>query len=474
MASKGEQPSRRPRRVRPSSPGATRRPGVKEDIQMVDKGPAKFRPMNVVVAKSSQAEKFFAERRGLPGGEEANPEVIAPGVPPAPSHDLRFHGGRTLANLTFTDLYVGGTQSWNQSDIQNIDTALAAAMADADLNNVIRQYFGNQPITSTFKPSQVLQGAKPAAFSQGDVENLASQLHADGRLKGFDLTSTVFNFMLPSGTVLNTNAAPTGGAGEWRATSESNPAEPESEVSSLQGLGGYHGSVHATNGETVYYAVGVYSERRSDGTVNGIVAFDKPWKNVVATFYHELNEARTDADVEDAIKAGNNPSGSKFLGWMSRQGEECGDFPVFEVGRKLGLVMRQVQLTNGTGTVPVQFQYSNAVHGPEGPIAAPHAAPPGIRLRRLRSRRLRLLHVFRALRARRARLRRALWASRMGRRRVLREQETALFRGAEIKGAFRRRRRLVRALLRVHAKRRRVLRAICRQELAMLWLRRRA
>jgi len=52
---------------------------------MVDKGPAKFRPMNVVVAKSSQAEKFFAERRGLPGGEEANPEVIAPGVPPAPS-----------------------------------------------------------------------------------------------------------------------------------------------------------------------------------------------------------------------------------------------------------------------------------------------------------------------------------------------------------------------------------------------------
>jgi hypothetical protein len=444
---------------------------VKEDIQMVDKGPAKFRPMNVVVAKSSQAEKFFAERRGLPGGEEANPEVIAPGVPPAPSHDLRFHGGRTLANLTFTDLYVGGTQSWNQSDIQNIDTALAAAMADADLNNVIRQYFGNQPITSTFKPSQVLQGAKPAAFSQGDVENLASQLHADGRLKGFDLTSTVFNFMLPSGTVLNTNAAPTGGAGEWRATSESNPAEPESEVSSLQGLGGYHGSVHATNGETVYYAVGVYSERRSDGTVNGIVAFDKPWKNVVATFYHELNEARTDADVEDAIKAGNNPSGSKFLGWMSRQGEECGDFPVFEVGRKLGLVMRQVQLTNGTGTVPVQFQYSNAVHGPEGPIAAPHAAPPGIRLRRLRSRRLRLLHVFRALRARRARLRRALWASRMGRRRVLREQETALFRGAEIKGARRRRRRLVRALLRVHATRRRVMRTLRRQELAMLWLR---
>jgi hypothetical protein len=37
-----------------------------------------------------------------------------------------------------------------------------------------------------------------------------------------------------------------------------------------------------------------------------IVVFDQPWKNVVATFYHELNEARTDADVEDAIRAGND------------------------------------------------------------------------------------------------------------------------------------------------------------------------
>jgi len=40
--------------------------------------------------------------------------------------------------------------------------------------------------------------------------------------------------------------------------------------------------------------------------VNGIPVFDEPWKNVVATFYHELNEARTDADVEDAIRAGND------------------------------------------------------------------------------------------------------------------------------------------------------------------------
>jgi hypothetical protein len=35
-------------------------------------------------------------------------------------------------------------------------------------------------------------------------------------------------------------------------------------------------------------------------------------------------------------------------------------------------VFKEVTVSDGSGTVPVQFQYSNAVHGPEGPIAAPH------------------------------------------------------------------------------------------------------
>jgi hypothetical protein len=93
---------------------------------------------------------------------------------------------------------------------------------------------------------------------------------------------------------------------------------------------------------------------------------------VVATFYHELNEARTDPDVEDAIRAGNDPNATKFLGWTSKQGEECGDFPVFEAN-PLSQVFQEVKLTDGSGTAPVQFQYSDAVHGPEGPINKPDA-----------------------------------------------------------------------------------------------------
>ena len=83
-----------------------------------------------------------------------------------------------------------------------------------------------------------------------------------------------------------------------------------------------------------------------DGTSNGIPVFDQPWKNIVATFYHELNEARTDPDVEDAIKAGNDPDGANFLGWVSQQGEECGDFPVFEAN-PLTLVFKEVPLADG-------------------------------------------------------------------------------------------------------------------------------
>jgi hypothetical protein len=35
-------------------------------------------------------------------------------------------------------------------------------------------------------------------------------------------------------------------------------------------------------------------------------------------------------------------------------------------------VFQEVELTDNSGTVPIQFMYSDAVHGPEGPIAQAH------------------------------------------------------------------------------------------------------
>jgi hypothetical protein len=84
---------------------------------------------------------------------------------------------------------------------------------------------------------------------------------------------------------------------------------------------------------------------------------------VVATFYHELVEARTDADVEEGRVA-----------WVNNQfpSEEIGDIPMSLAGANLGKVMKEVPLSDGSGTVPIQLMWSNAVGGPEGPIPAPH------------------------------------------------------------------------------------------------------
>jgi hypothetical protein len=38
------------------------------------------------------------------------------------------------------------------------------------------------------------------------------------------------------------------------------------------------------------------------------------------------------------------------------------------------LVMREVPLADGSGMVPIQLMWSNAVAGPEGPISRPHPA----------------------------------------------------------------------------------------------------
>jgi len=326
---------------------------------MASKGKSsKWRPMNVHVRHGSRAEKRYRARADRPLKE---PAAIAPGISPTPAHDLRFRGGKVLADLTFTNFYLGGAAAWTASDVQSVDRALAAAMSDHGLNNVMVQYFRSMP-TSTFKPSHVLPGTPPKKFSQGDVEKLVASLFGMGSLNGFKFPATVFNFMLPRGSVLNDNSKASGGKQEAARQRTRVPDDEQSD--SLHGLGGYHGSVHLGSA-TVYYAIGVYSEVHN-GKENGIAVFDQPWKNVVATFYHELNEARTDPDVEDVIRG----KPEKMLGWTSNKGEEVGDFPVFEAN-PLTEVFKEVPLVAG-GTAPIQLQYSNGVHGPEGPRSTPY------------------------------------------------------------------------------------------------------
>src|SRR2546423_1118385 len=106
-------------------------------------------PLNVVLRPNSRAEQGFHARALMP-----QPEALAPGLPQTPTHELHFHGGKTIPALQYLNFYVGGTAAWNPADMDAIDEALAAAMSDRSLNNVMVQYFSGNSITSTFRGRQ--------------------------------------------------------------------------------------------------------------------------------------------------------------------------------------------------------------------------------------------------------------------------------------------------------------------------------
>ena len=295
-----------------------------------------------------------------------------------PGLNLKFFGGKTIEHLTFTHVYLGGKKAWSVDDIAAIDHALPAAMQDPHLNNVLAQYYADGKPTTAFKPSRILEDPLPAIVHRDTIESIVASLDRANGLSGFDLASSVFCFLLPRGVVLvdgDSGAKAEHDGDDDDDEPQFNPTlrEQNEADDSKHGLGGFHGSLHphGARTETVYYAVGVYSEGG-----NGIVAFDEPWKSICATFYHELCEARTDPDVEDAIKLGDTPAADKLIGWYSPKGGEIGDIPMEEAGAHLETVMREVPLANGKRTVPIQLMWSNAVGGPEGPIAVKHTRSP--------------------------------------------------------------------------------------------------
>lgn len=308
-------------------------------------------PMRVQARAGSLTEAWYRQRASLPGGAWPMPRAIAPGINPAPLQDLIFHGGKVVPQMEFQNVYLGGSESWLARDVSFIDAAVVRAMRHKRLNNVMAQYFPGAKVSCDMRSSIVVEEEKPKRMDEPDVQAKVVALVDGGQLDKRDLESCIFNLILPAGTLLKLGSD-----------------------TSLKGLGGYHGSVHVTRaGErrTIYYSANVFSQLLPDGRENGIAVFDRPWKNVVGTLVHEINEFRTDADVNDAILHQDDD----FLGWMSRSGSEVGDQPIFAAGDAgdLRLVFKEVQDAPRPRRVPVQFMYSNAVHGAEGPIAQPHA-----------------------------------------------------------------------------------------------------
>ncbi|WP_069269109.1 hypothetical protein [Paraburkholderia nodosa] len=304
-------------------------------------------PMRIQARPGSKAEREYFVSSKLPGQHWPEPQAIAPGVNPAPLEDLLFHGGKVIPSMEFQNIFLGGSGSWVQSDIQFIDAAIGHAMQHKQMNNVMQQYFPGAALACEQREFVILNAAKPEKMTEKNVQDQVVALLESALIQDSNLDTCLFNLLLPAGTILELQGA-----------------------SSLEGLGGYHGSVHFTQGgatRTLYYSASVYSEMLPGNKENGIVSFDQSWKSVVGTLYHEVNEFRTDPDVNDAIEKNNND----YLGWSSRQGREVGDQPIFQAASNLALVFKEISDPPRTTLLPVQLLYSNAVHGAEGPIANP-------------------------------------------------------------------------------------------------------
>jgi hypothetical protein len=321
------------------------------------------RLLNVSLLAGSGAHRAYYDRSGSSVSELTADDLVA-GFPPRPELNLHYFGGRTIAHLVFANHYLGGSAAWAQADIASIDAALAKAMSDTDLQSVIQQYY-DVPISSRMLPSVVLHGSAQGTIYKDQVEAVVARICRHGALDGADTDSTVINILLPQGVVLVDGFSPgfrppPGQEAEHERRRHAVVTVGDQDADSRHGLGGYHGSARVTPCGTAYYAVGVYSEAG-----NGIPIFDQPWKNVAATIYHQLNEARTDPDVDDATRT----SDSARLGWYSVKGGEIGDIPVKEASTSLALVFREVDLADGSGAVPVQLMWSNKAEAPAPRIA---------------------------------------------------------------------------------------------------------
>ena len=301
-------------------------------------------PMRIQVMPGSEAEYRHYRAVARHSDERREREALAPGVTASPQDDLVFRGGKVLPQMGFQNVYLGRSSDFAPGDVAAIDDAITRVMRDARLQTIIQQYFPGQTLAYDIAPSVMLEEARPNEMDEPDVQNTIIDLLDRHLILATDHDRTCFNLVLPPDTVLTLDGS-----------------------SSLAGLGGYHGSVHVSRGgqpQTLYYSANVYSAVRA-GRRNGIPFFRDPWKNVVCTLYHELIEFQTDPDVGDAIRQQDR----RFIGFNSNRGQEIGDQPIS--ANALDRVFKEVLTLPGSKPTPVQFMYSNKVHGAEGPDEKP-------------------------------------------------------------------------------------------------------
>jgi hypothetical protein len=229
-----------------------------------------------------------ARGSGLPEGDPSDPTA---GVEPRPHLD--YYGGNVLNRPSVTNIYVGdywGTKA-GRSDRASTDAFTKDFVKNPQSTGIWKQYGGG---AGSFRGSTVDRAeARPKTIGEDQIKSIINQQIASGKVRPNNGQS-VYTVYLPPGTVLT---------------------DPYGD-SSLNGLGGYHGSFAGANGKPIYYDAIAYGQGK-----NGIDFDGRPKDALSIVASHELTETVTDPDVEDV----NNGAPLNKLGWYDNNYGEIGD-----------------------------------------------------------------------------------------------------------------------------------------------------
>jgi len=216
-------------------------------------------------APGASGVSLFVDPRKQP---KSAPNLGATPAAAQSSHTATFHGGKVLKNPVYTPIYYGQywTTAQGKKDVAHND-AFAKEFGTSEGNQILHQYGTGD---GSFGGSTTVNVTNPKKVTEAQVQKIVKDQLAKGSVKKND--QGIYTVMLPPGTVLDAGGG----------------------VTSLNGLGGFHGSYNDASGKKVYYAVIAYSKGN-----NGIDFTGNAQDNISITQSHEWREASTDPDVNN-------------------------------------------------------------------------------------------------------------------------------------------------------------------------------
>lgn len=234
--------------------------------------------------ETTSAPVSGAPRPHLPDPDDVAGTAYVAGVQP----DLEYRGGQVLSKPEFVSVYYGSYwgSTGGRRDMAYED-AFAKSLMSSKYMSVWAQYgVGKGKFLGSTWANPV---GTVKSVTEAKIQQIVAQQIAAGKVAKPD-GRTVYTVFLPPNAVLKADG-----------------------VSSLDGLGGYHGSYDdPVSGKRVYYAAIAFSEGNNGIDFDGVAR-----DNISITASHEWTEAATDPDVNNGE-----------LGWYDDNYGEVADVPM--------------------------------------------------------------------------------------------------------------------------------------------------